>query len=108
MAFVDQLRGLMRQRGMKAVELARSTGLSEAAVSDYLKGKKEPRGRQSIAIAKALHVSLDVLWETGFGTDAEDRRGYAGGIAERYCLLNGEYQTIVDHLIDQLLKVQEK
>ena len=54
----------MSERNMKSVELARATELSEAAISDYLKGKKEPRGRQSIAIAKALGVSLDTLWET--------------------------------------------
>lgn len=56
----------MRKNNMKSVDLARLTGLSEAAISDYINGKKEPRGRQSINIAKALNVSLDVLWETGF------------------------------------------
>lgn len=64
MAFQDKLKELMSERNMKSVELARATELSEAAISDYLKGKKEPRGRQSIAIAKALGVSLDTLWET--------------------------------------------
>lgn len=66
MGFSEKLRELLLNREMKAVDLARATGLSEAAVSDYLKGKKEPRGRQSIAIAQALSVSLDELWETGF------------------------------------------
>lgn len=66
MAFQDKLKKLLTEKNMKAVDLARSTGLSEAAISDYLKGKKEPRGRQSISIAKALEVSLDTLWETGF------------------------------------------
>lgn len=66
MAFQDQLKKLLFDRGMKAVDLARATGLSEAAISDYLKGKKEPRGKQSIAIAKALNVSLDTLWETDY------------------------------------------
>ncbi|HIT52375.1 MAG TPA: helix-turn-helix domain-containing protein [Candidatus Fimivicinus intestinavium] len=66
MAFADQLKKLMAENGCKAVDLARTSGLSEAAISDYLRGKKEPRGRQSIAIAKALHVSLDTLWETEF------------------------------------------
>ena len=56
MAFSDKLKELMEQNNMKAVELARTCGLSEAAISDYLKGKKEPRGRQSIEIAKALQV----------------------------------------------------
>lgn len=66
MAFQNQLKKLMNEKNMKAVDLARATGLSEAAISDYLKGKKEPRGRQSIAIATALCVSLDTLWETNF------------------------------------------
>ncbi len=66
MDFQNKLKELMVERNMKAVDLARATGLSEAAISDYLKGKKEPRGRQSIAIAKALNVSLDTLWDTGF------------------------------------------
>lgn len=70
MAFSDQLKKLMDKKNMKAVDLARATGLSEAAISDYLKGKKEPRGRQSIAIAAALDVSLDTLWETKFNSDA--------------------------------------
>lgn len=66
MAFKDKLRELMAEKNMKAVDLAKAAELSEAAISDYLKGKKEPRGRQSIAIAGALDVSLDTLWETGF------------------------------------------
>lgn len=70
MAFQDKLKELMTEKNMKAVDLARATGLSEAAVSDYLKGKKEPRGKQSISIAKALGVSLDTLWETGFQDDS--------------------------------------
>lgn len=66
MAFQNQLRKLMNQNGKKAADLARATGLSEAAISDYLNGKKEPRGRQSVALAKALNTSLDTLWETDF------------------------------------------
>lgn len=66
MSFADKLKELLNKNGLKAADLARSTGLSEAAISDYLNGKKEPRGRQSIAIAKVLNVSLDTLWETGW------------------------------------------
>lgn len=66
MAFSENLKMLMDTRQMKAADLARATGLSEAAISDYLKGKKEPRGRQSISIARAINVSLDELWETDF------------------------------------------
>lgn len=70
MAFADTLKEMLDTKGLKAVDLARATGLSEAAISDYLNGKKEPRGRQSILIANALQVSLDTLWETGYETVA--------------------------------------
>ena len=74
MSFSEQLKRLLILNNMKAADLARATGLSEAAISDYLKGKKEPRGKQSIAIAKALKVSLDVLWETGFQNDTQNTK----------------------------------
>lgn len=66
MAFADKLKDLLNQNNMKAIDLARATGLSEASISDYLNRKKEPRGQQSISIAKALNVSLDTLWETEY------------------------------------------
>lgn len=56
----------MTQRDMRAADLSRDTGLSEAIISEYLSGKKEPRGKQSVSIARSLNVSLDELWETGF------------------------------------------
>ena len=38
MAFANKLKEILSQKGLKAVDLARATGLSEAAISDYLKG----------------------------------------------------------------------
>ena len=66
--FSQHLRRLMTERGMTAAQLARETGLSEAAISGYLHGKKEPRGAQSISIAAALGVTLDTLWQTEFAS----------------------------------------
>lgn len=66
MAFNTKLKELMELRNIKGADLSRSTGLSEAIISEYLKGRKEPRGKQSVLIAAALNVSLDELWETGF------------------------------------------
>lgn len=66
MSFAEKLKLLLTKNNMRAADLARCTQLSEAAISDYIKGKKEPRGKQSIAIAKALNVSLDELWDTDF------------------------------------------
>ena len=68
MAFSEKLRELLASHNMKSVELAKKAGVSEAAISEYLSGKKEPRAKQSILIANALNVSLDELWETSFST----------------------------------------
>ena len=67
-SFKKTLTALMRERNMSAAELARRTGLSEAAISGYVNGIKTPRGGVSIKIAEALGVSLDALWQTGFET----------------------------------------
>lgn len=69
MAFSNKLKETMARREMRAADLARETGLSEAIISEYLSGKKEPRGKQSVSIARALRISLDELWETGFSGD---------------------------------------
>ena len=113
MAFSHTLRNLLLDRNMKAVELARKTGLSEAAISDYLNGKKEPRGKQSIAIAKALNVSLDVLWETEFAdkkkpTTAPDDELSASDLKliQLFHLVPEEQRQYVLGLIEAALKSQ--
>lgn len=72
--FSEHLRKLLGERQMSAAELARQTGLSEAAISGYLNGKKEPRGAQSKSIAQALNVSLDELWQTGYNVEVEGNK----------------------------------
>lgn len=74
------------------------TGLSEAAISDYLNGKKEPRGKQSAAIAKALNVSLDDLWETGYQEKAFSKVS----IKEKELLET--FEALPCHLQDYLVK----
>jgi transcriptional regulator with XRE-family HTH domain len=71
MAFQEQLQKYMHKKNMKATDLAQATGLSNAIISDYLNGKKEPKVRQSMLIAKALNISLDILWESNFAADEE-------------------------------------
>lgn len=72
MSFSHVLKKLLDEKNMRGADLARKTGLSEAIISMYLNGKQEPRGKQGIAIAKALDVPLDTLWETEFQAQAEE------------------------------------
>ena len=69
MAFKDTLIRLMHDRNMKAAELSRRSGVTEASLSEYINGKKEPMGKASIAIAKALGVTLDELWDFNLETE---------------------------------------
>jgi len=68
--FSEHLRKLMDARAISAAELARKTKLSEAAISGYLNGKREPRSVQSVSIADALDISLDELWQRSNGAAA--------------------------------------
>ena len=63
MVFKDSLNRLMKEKGVIPAALHRATGISEGNISEYLSGAKEPLGKTSVAIAKALGVSLDDLWE---------------------------------------------
>ena len=103
MSFADKLKEMLNKNGLKAADLARSTGLSEASISDYLKGKKEPRGRQSIAIAKALNVSLDTLWETEYyNTNSNDPK-----IEEALSLFSSLRPDFQEYALDQIKKLAE-
>ena len=107
MSFADKLKEMLNKNGLKAADLARSTGLSEAAISDYLKGKKEPRGRQSIAIAKALNVSLDTLWETGYDdTISKDPR--TDEALSLFMSLRPDFQDYALEQIKKLVELQDK
>lgn len=107
MAFANKLKEILNRNGLKAADLARITGLSEASISDYINGKKEPRGRQSIAIAKALNVSLDVLWETGYDqTKTNDPK--TDEVLSLFLSLRPDFQDCALEQMKKLVKLQDK
>jgi transcriptional regulator with XRE-family HTH domain len=66
--FTDRLNYAMSQKDMTAAELSRKTGISEAALSNYRKGKYEPKRKQLYLISLALNVSPSWL----MGLDLEE------------------------------------
>lgn len=46
---------------MNQTQLAQALGISEARISDWKKGKSEPTGKQLVALAKILGVSVDYI-----------------------------------------------
>lgn len=109
MAFCDSLKKAMIKKNMRAADLARASGLSEAIISEYLSGKKEPRGKQGVALSKALGVSLDDLWDTGFSNQADPADGKSGiggldsELTERLLSLTPDEWEKVDAFVQGLL-----
>lgn len=71
--FTDRLRQAMDVRGMRAVELARLTGLSKARISQYTNGIYIPKADAMHKLARALDVSD--LWLEGYDVPMERTSG---------------------------------
>ena len=57
-----RLQEIMNKRGMKQAELARLTGISRGAISNYVLGRYEPKSDIINKFAKALDCSEMWLW----------------------------------------------
>ena len=67
--FTDRLRTAMDARGVRAVDLARETGLSKARISQYTNGIYVPKADAMHKLARALDVSD--LWLEGYDVPME-------------------------------------
>jgi transcriptional regulator with XRE-family HTH domain len=63
--FANNLSAILKESGMTQRELATESGLSEAAVSNYINGRKLPGPKALINMAYALDCSLDDLMDFG-------------------------------------------
>ncbi|MBE6697306.1 MAG: helix-turn-helix domain-containing protein [Ruminococcaceae bacterium] len=72
-SFTDRLRAAMDARGMRAVDLAHTTGLSKARISQYTNGIYVPKADAMHKLARALDVSD--LWLEGYDVPMERGTG---------------------------------
>ncbi len=63
MVFKNRLSQALEWAGMKQVDLAHKTGLSEAVIARYMKGDRKPSHDALRSIAKALRCTSDYLLE---------------------------------------------
>ena len=94
--FIDRLTQAMEMREMTQADLSRKTGISEAALSHYRKGKYEPKHRQLYLIALALNVSPS--WLMGLDLEQnEDQLDQA--LASLWSSLNdSQKRQILDYI----------
>lgn len=60
--FSHRLAQLMKEKQLTQNGLGEKTGIRQATISDYLKGKSIPSAERFFLIARALGVSMDFLW----------------------------------------------
>ena len=59
--FGDRLKGLLQDQGVTQKELAIRIGATEATISRYVSGDREPKADVLANIATALHTTSDYL-----------------------------------------------
>ena len=56
-----RIKEMLKEKNISQKELAEMTGITESAISRYVKGERVPRGTNLIKIAKALETTADEL-----------------------------------------------
>lgn len=96
----SRIKELLEEKGISRKELSEMTGLTEAAISRYINGQREPRSITLAIIARALGTSADDL----LGTPCDDPNKLDGAInlvARSANIVTPEQKK---RLIDALLK----
>ena len=70
--FQHRLTAAMKERGIRATDLALRTGLSKARISQYVNGRYVPKSDAILSLAEVLGVSP--LWLMGEDTTADSNR----------------------------------
>lgn len=60
-AFAVILRSILKQNNLKQNDLARLTGINKSSISEYLSGNYQPKYKNIVKIAEALHISPDIF-----------------------------------------------
>lgn len=69
--FNERLCGLLKSSGMSQKDLAQKAGVTESAVSHYVKGDRTPRANALSRIADALGTTSDYLLNGSASDDEE-------------------------------------
>lgn len=66
----DRLQKIMEERNVKQADLARTTGISRGAISNYVLGRYEPKDNIIGKLANALNCS--VMWLRGYDVPMDE------------------------------------
>ena len=115
---------LLQEKGLKAADVSRATGIKSPVFSEWKKGKSKPNTEKMIKIAKFLDVSVEYLMtgkEPNAGLYSDDNAdllieithkikndsAFADRLA-RYMSLLSENKKSVDDMIDLMYSKEHK
>ena len=98
-----RLQEIMQKRGMKQAELARITGISRGAVSNYVLGRYEPKSDIINKFAKALGCSEMWLWGYDVPMEREKPLPQSQTLTEGEALLLELFRQVPEHQRDMVL-----
>lgn len=76
--FRERLRLLMSRNNLTQMQLHEITKISQGAISDYLKGKSEPKAAALYRLSRTFSVTMEWLW----GEDETDSTPKGGEICD--------------------------
>ena len=96
--FASRLKKALELKNMTSAELSRLTGIDEGTISNYRKGKYEPKQIKTEMIAKALNVSIP--WLMGLDVPISGRKDNSTTIPVLGYVRAGIPITAVENIID--------
>ena len=93
-SFSDRLSFCMEQRGMSGASLSSVSGVTEAAISRYLRGLRMPTAENLILLSSALNVTTDFL--LGLDGTLEDRE-----LTSAYSVASAEDRRVIWTLLER-------
>lgn len=79
--FFERFECLLKERGIRAADVSKATGIASSTFTDWKKGRYVPKIDKILLIADFLGVSVDCL--IGRGTDADCDSSFSEGVYEK-------------------------
>lgn len=110
----ERLQKIMIERKMKQADLARSTGISRGAISNYVLGRYEPKSDIIQKLAYALNCSEMWLWgydvpmEKSVRPFGDEENPYALEISDTLDTLDVDDQNYIKDWVNEFAKNPDK
>ena len=101
--FAERLREALKLRDIKPSVLSYKTGISESALSHYLKGDYEPKAKKLKLLAEALRVSES--WLCGYAEKSAELRADTDSVGEDVIVFHRDGKTVRKRFTEEQMKM---